>query len=203
MAKDFNRIQPAEYLRRYVSQGVRPDGRRLMETRSVSVNVGSVTTADGSALVKIGNTTVLCGIKAEFTLPGGENNDEGYVIPNFELSSVASPQSRSGPPSEEAQVISKFLSDLITRSSILNLHDLCIEVGKLAWVLYCDFACLDQDGSLTDASVVALVASIANLRLPHAIVNEYTGLGEVTGNKDVQLQLNSFPVTTTFGLFEG
>jgi exosome complex RNA-binding protein Rrp42 (RNase PH superfamily) len=30
----------------------------------VSINVGSIKTAEGSAIVKIGNTVVVCGIKA-------------------------------------------------------------------------------------------------------------------------------------------
>jgi exosome complex RNA-binding protein Rrp42 (RNase PH superfamily) len=30
----------------------------------VSINAGSIKTAEGSAIVKIGNTTVVCGIKA-------------------------------------------------------------------------------------------------------------------------------------------
>jgi ribonuclease PH len=43
---------------------VRPDGRSLKKFRPVSVNVGSIKTAEGSAIVKIGNTVVVCGIKA-------------------------------------------------------------------------------------------------------------------------------------------
>ena len=43
---------------------MRPDGRSLQEFRPVSINVGSIKTAEGSAIVKIGNTVVVCGIKA-------------------------------------------------------------------------------------------------------------------------------------------
>lgn len=48
---------------------VRPDGRTPEKTRSVTVNVKSINTADGSAIVRIGNTTVVCGIKAVSTVP--------------------------------------------------------------------------------------------------------------------------------------
>jgi exosome complex component RRP43 len=94
-------------------------------------------------------------------------------------------------------------STCIYRSSFINLESLCIEVGKLAWVLYCDLVCLDSDGSLTDASVVALLAALASMRLPGSRVNEDTGLGEVTDTEEVRLHLNGFPVATTFGLFDG
>jgi exosome complex component RRP43 len=130
-------------------------------------------------------------------------SNEGYVVPNFELSPVSSPNVHPGPPSEQEQVISQFLSDLVNKSSFINLESLCIEVGKLAWVLYCDLVCLDSDGSLTDASVVALLAALASMRLPGSRVNEDTGLGEVTDTEEVRLHLNGFPVATTFGLFDG
>lgn len=48
----------------FKAQGVRPDGRSLQKFRPVSINVGSIKTAEGSAIVKIGNTVVVCGIKA-------------------------------------------------------------------------------------------------------------------------------------------
>lgn len=48
----------------FQSQEVRPDGRELLQFRPVSVNIGTVTTAEGSAIARVGNTTVVCGIKA-------------------------------------------------------------------------------------------------------------------------------------------
>jgi exosome complex component RRP43 len=48
----------------FKAQDVRPDGRSLQTFRPVSINVGSIKTAEGSAIVKIGNTMVVCGIKA-------------------------------------------------------------------------------------------------------------------------------------------
>lgn len=51
----------------------------------------------------------------EFAVPGGEKSNEGYIVPNFELSPVSAPHVRPGPPSEQAQVISHFLSDLIKK----------------------------------------------------------------------------------------
>jgi exosome complex component RRP43 len=42
-------------------------------------------------------------------------SNEGYVVPNFELSPVSSPNVHPGPPSEQEQVISQFLSDLVNK----------------------------------------------------------------------------------------
>jgi exosome complex component RRP43 len=48
----------------FKAQNVRPDGRSLQTFRPVAINVGSIKTAEGSAIAKIGNTMVVCGIKA-------------------------------------------------------------------------------------------------------------------------------------------
>jgi exosome complex RNA-binding protein Rrp42 (RNase PH superfamily) len=48
----------------FQAKGVRPDGRGLQKFRPISINVDSIKTAEGSAIVKIGNTVVVCGIKA-------------------------------------------------------------------------------------------------------------------------------------------
>lgn len=57
-------IHPVKYYRDFLNNDIRPDGRQLNTFRPVIINVDSIGTADGSAIVKIGNTTVVCGIKA-------------------------------------------------------------------------------------------------------------------------------------------
>ena len=59
---------------------MRPDGRSLQKFRPASVNVGSIKTADGSAIVKIGNTVVVCGIKAVSGVQQGLVLRRGYVL---------------------------------------------------------------------------------------------------------------------------
>ncbi|CAB1333287.1 unnamed protein product [Coregonus sp. 'balchen'] len=63
MAAGFKTAEPLEYHRSFLKENCRPDGRELGEFRTTTLNIGSISTADGSALVKIGNTTVMCGIK--------------------------------------------------------------------------------------------------------------------------------------------
>lgn len=53
-----------KYYRDYLSHNIRPDGREFDKYRPIIVNLGSISTADGSAIAKIGGTTVVCGIKA-------------------------------------------------------------------------------------------------------------------------------------------
>ncbi|KAK7818498.1 hypothetical protein U0070_013057 [Myodes glareolus] len=72
MAAGFKTVEPLEYYRRFLKENCRPDGRELGEFRTTTVNIGSISTADGSALVKLGNTTVVCGVKAVGLLVSGD-----------------------------------------------------------------------------------------------------------------------------------
>lgn len=60
----FRTLHPIKYYRDYLSQNIRPDGRGFTDFRPIVLNVGSINTADGSSIAKVGNTTVVCGIKA-------------------------------------------------------------------------------------------------------------------------------------------
>ena len=40
---------------------------------------GSVTTADGSALVRLGDTTIVCGVKAEIAEPEIDLPNNGFI----------------------------------------------------------------------------------------------------------------------------
>lgn len=42
----------------------------------------------------------------------------------------------------------------------INLEELCLLKDKLAWCLYADLVCLDYDGALLDACIVALMACL-------------------------------------------
>lgn len=89
----FQRLHPDQYLNRFLDKGYRPDGRRIDAWRDVSINVGkysvllsrlclllgSIATADGSALVRMGDTTMVCGVKAEIAEPTGSSPNAGFV----------------------------------------------------------------------------------------------------------------------------
>ncbi len=76
----FKRLQPEEYHKQFYDQGLRPDGRTsLTALRPVSSSVSSIKTADGSSVVKQGDTAVVCGIKLEIAEPNPETPSEGTV----------------------------------------------------------------------------------------------------------------------------
>lgn len=171
MSASFKKLQPEEYLKQHYEQDLRPDGREgLSVLRPVSISVGSITTADGSAVVKQGQTVIVCGVKLELAEPVAERPKEGYIVPNLSLPALCHSQFKPGAPAEQAQTASQFLKEVLANSNLINLEDLCIQEAKWAWTVYIDLSCLNFGGNILDASVKALTAALRNVRLPKAEV---------------------------------
>ncbi|CAG5135188.1 unnamed protein product [Candidula unifasciata] len=202
MAEEIRIVQPKEYYKRFLEKDVRPDNRELAEFRPVVLNIGCVTTAEGSALIKIGNTTVICGVKAELAKPDADQPKDGFIVPNVELPPLCSSNFRPGPPGEQAQVLSQTMADVIADSQCLLSESLCICPGKLVWVLHIDLVCLDYDGNVMDACMVALVSALRNTVLPKVTVDEETGDIQTDPTTRVPLQVTCCPVATTFIVFD-
>ncbi|KAI8877705.1 hypothetical protein K501DRAFT_197623 [Backusella circina FSU 941] len=66
-------------------------------------------------MVRLGGTTVVCGVKAEVCEPAIDTPNKGYLVPNVELSPLCSPKFKQGPPGEKAQVVSQFIHQLFTK----------------------------------------------------------------------------------------
>ncbi|XP_076667794.1 exosome complex component RRP43 [Andrena cerasifolii] len=202
MDSQYKIIHPVKYLQDHLAQEVRPDGRQFLSFRPISVNISSITHADSSSVFKIGSTAVVCGIKAELAAPKTESPDCGYVVPNVELSPLCSPKFRPGPPSDQAQVISKTIDNILWNSAAIDLKSLCIHRGKLVWVLYCDLLCINYDGSIIDACIGALTAALSTLTLPEIIYNAETGDTSVHSTKRKQFPIKALPVSVTFAVFD-
>ncbi|KAK2464837.1 hypothetical protein APHAL10511_003136 [Amanita phalloides] len=201
----FQRLHPRVYLERFVAEDVRPDGRRFDEWRDISINIGSISTANGSALVRLGHTTVVCGVKAEIATPDLDTPNDGFLVPNLDLPALCSPKFKPGPPSEEAQVLSDRLYDtLVASGGLLSLSSLCIHPGKAAWVLYVDAMCINYDGNVFDASLLAMVAALRNTRLPKPTFDEESGKTVCSRQDWIELELDParLPVSMSFGTFD-
>jgi len=153
-------------------------------------------------LVRLGDTTVVCGVKAEIAEPELDKPNDGFFVPNVDLPAICSPRFKPGPPGEEAQVLSDRLNEALVSSGLLSLSSLCIERGKAAWVLYVDATCINYDGNVFDAALIAMVAALKNTRVPKAMYNEETGQTICSRETLVPLQLNRFPVSFSFGIFD-
>jgi len=203
MSLEFRTLQPSEFYFQHISAGVRPDGRCLAERRPLSVSAGNISTAEGSAVVRLGATTVVCGVRAELANPRPEEPELGYLVPNISLPPMCSTMFKPGPPSVAAQSASQFLATVLATSGCVKPEDLCISSGKLAWVLYIDLVCLDHSGNILDASVSAVTSALSTVTLPSVTVDSESGDVVVSSNDRKKLKLRSLPVSTSFAVFSG
>ena len=63
-----------------ISKGERIDGRELNEYRPITIDVNCIEKAEGSAIVSLGNTVSIAGVKAEIGTPFADTPNEGVLI---------------------------------------------------------------------------------------------------------------------------
>ena len=139
----FATLTPRPFLHAHLKQPspVRPNGRLPKEFRKPTINTGSLTHSNGSAVVRSGDTAIVCGVRGEILLasniprPPSDDIDEndlieelGLLVPNLELSTGCSPAHLPGnPPSTQAQSLSYRILSLLHHSNLISPADLCIE----------------------------------------------------------------------------
>ena len=65
---------------------MRPDGRQPDELRPVEIATGYLKTAEGSALITVGNTQVLCAASVETSVPPFlRNTGKGWVTAEYSM----------------------------------------------------------------------------------------------------------------------
>ncbi|KAK6127381.1 hypothetical protein DH2020_038863 [Rehmannia glutinosa] len=115
----FRRLFPLRFHERHLLESIRPDGRPLGKARDTTLMLGAAASASGSALAKIGCTTMLAAIKMEVMTPTVEAPEEGCIAIDFHMPPICSPLVRPGRPAEIAPVLSKQLSDTILRQGLI------------------------------------------------------------------------------------
>jgi exosome complex component RRP43 len=168
MTLDINKAaQPHNYYMKFIKENFRPDHRNLSDVRSFKVDLDCINTANGSALVKLGSTLVLCGVKAQLCKPKDDEPSRGFIIPNVDLPPLCSIKFKniSGNINEQAQYLTQLMYDIIKESKCIDEEDLCIKSGSLVWTLYIDIICLNYDGNLQDACCLAMISALKCTKL--------------------------------------
>jgi exosome complex component RRP42 len=171
-------------------EGKRLDGRGPDDYRPVTVEPGFVTTADGSALVRIGDTAVLAGVKLEPGKPFPDTPNAGVLTTNAELIPLSSPVFEPGPPQPGAIEVSRVVDRAIRAAEAIDLTRLCVTPGEKTWVCYVDLHVLDHSGNLIDAAMLAGVSALAHTTVPAKRF--------AIAESDYPLDLQHVPVECTF-----
>ncbi|KAF3792133.1 putative exosome complex exonuclease [Nymphaea thermarum] len=128
------------FIRGGIEQDLRPDGRRRLHYRPISIETGVIPQANGSARVRIGSTDVIVSVKGR----GGEEL-------SMELSTALRRCLLGGKSGAGAGI------DL----SALKVLD-----GKICWDLYIDGLVVSSDGDLLDALGAAVKTALSNTGIP-------------------------------------
>jgi len=188
-----------ETLASLVRKGIRLSGRGLENYRDISIELNYIPNAEGSALVKLGNTQVLVGVKLEVGTPYPDTPNEGTMVVSAEFVPTASPVFEPGPPDENAIELARVIDRSIRELKAIDLSKLVLIPGKKVWNVWIDIYVLDHDGNLIDASSIASLAALMVTKIPKA---EVTQEGEVKVDKSTYigpLPMNHKVVTVTVG----
>lgn len=108
----FARLEPELYFQRHIQEGLRPSLRTLEEFRPISVQHGPQVLPQciGSSVLRVGDTTVVCGITA------GTSQKPGAIYTNVEIMRG----SRTGPPTLEEMTTSQRLFQLANKTDLID-----------------------------------------------------------------------------------
>ena len=213
----------AQYIQQCISQNQRDDQRVLnphninQSCRKMTINNKSntLTHTYGQSHVTLGNTAILCGI----TLEVGKLSElvHGSIDARINIELVCTPACNN-----QKYTINKIDNNIVSinqqlnaiiRSSrcvdnnILNIINNTISnnatnLDQYCYVLYVDLICINDDGNLFDAALLACITALQNTYLP-----QYTNIDSDTNEltiseqrSTIPLQLNNIPIATTFAI---
>jgi ribonuclease PH len=142
---------------------IRTDQRNLSQMRPVKVTLDYLLTAEGSALIEIGNTRVLCAASVEESVPGFlRGSGKGWVTAEYSMlpraTATRTPREVSkGRASGRTMEIQRLIGRSLR--SVVDLEAL----GERSVILDCDV--LQADGGTRTASITgAYIAMSAAIR---------------------------------------
>lgn len=182
-----------KHILEYAAKNMRFDGRKLEEYRKIEVQRGVSSTAEGSAIVKIGETEVMAGVKMLIEKPYPDTPDQGSLMVGVEMLPMSNPAFESGPPSRDAIELARVVDRGVRESKAVDFKSLMIEHGAKVWIVSIDVVTINDAGNLFDASALATIAAIMDTKYP---VYDGTAIDYRT-KTDQKLPLNKIPVSVT------
>ncbi len=177
-----------------LAKGTRIDERKLTDYRPIRIETGVVQKANGSALVHLGKTKIMTGVKIDLGQPFPDTPNQGVLTVNAELVPLASPSFEPGPPSENAIELARVVDRGLREAKAIDLQKLCVLPGKKVMVVFVDVYVLDHDGNLIDASAISALSALLT-----SSMKQYELSGEEVHAKDelVPLPIQSEPIAVT------
>lgn len=175
-------------------EGKRADGRAFDEMREIKVEIDKFENAEGSAIVSLGETKILAGLKMDVGTPYPDNQDEGSISIGAEALPLAHPDYESGRPSDDEVELARVVDRGLRESKAIDFKKLCIVEGEAVWIGFLDFYALNGDGNLFDAGSIASLVTFNNAKIPKLDENNKIIMHEYDG----KIKLARQPLLTTF-----
>lgn len=138
---------------------VRTDGRAVDELRQVRITPGYLPYAEGSVLIEMGNTKVICGASLEDRVPPFlRNSGQGWVTAEYAMLPRATQQRTSreigrGGPSGRTHEIQRLIGRSLRAVADMNV------LGERTLTLDCDV--LQADGGTRTAAITGAYVAFA------------------------------------------
>jgi ribonuclease PH len=138
---------------------VRTDGRAVDELRAVRITPGYLPYAEGSVLIEMGNTKVICGASLEDRVPPFlRNSGKGWVTAEYAMLPRATQQrtsreARRGGPSGRTHEIQRLIGRSLRAVADMNI------LGERTLTLDCDV--LQADGGTRTAAITGAYVAFA------------------------------------------
>lgn len=138
---------------------MRSDGRGAAESRPLTITTNYLLTAEGSALIQIGHTRVLCAATVEDTVPQFlRNSGKGWVTAEYSMlpraTSTRSPREvTKGKPSGRTHEIQRLIGRSLR--SVVDLQAL----GERSIIVDCDV--IQADGGTRTAAITGAYVALA------------------------------------------
>ncbi|MEM2856470.1 MAG: exosome complex protein Rrp42 [Candidatus Nitrosocaldaceae archaeon] len=183
-----------EQMEALLKVGKRLDGRGLTDYRELKIETGLIKKAEGSALVSLGNTQVIAGVKIEVDKPFPDMPDKGLLICNAEVLPLASAYAEPGPPDEAAIELARVVDRGIRESEMIDLSKLVIKENEKVYAVFIDVSILNTDGNLFDATSYAVVSALLTTKIPkYEIINNEL----IKTNEFINMPINTIPISVT------
>ena len=177
-----------------LARGKRLDERAPDQHRPITIQTGVIQKANGSAIVTLGNTEVIAGVKIATGTPFPDTPDKGLLVVNAEILPLASPYAEPGPPSEDAIELARVVDRGIRESEMVDLKKLCIIEGKTVYTVFVDVNIMNVDGNLFDATSYAVVSALRTAKMKKYVVeNEKV----VVKGEEIPVPVERTPVSVT------
>ncbi|MBN2142759.1 exosome complex protein Rrp42 [Candidatus Woesearchaeota archaeon] len=188
-------MNPAEkeHMIEALNKGIRLDGRKKDEFRPITIEVGTLSTAEGSAIVTCGETKVVAGIKMDVAKPYPDSQEDGVMMFSSEMLPLSNPNFEMGPPKIESIEVARVIDRGIREGHAMDTKKLCITPGELVWNVMVDVLPLNFDGNLIDIGGMAALTALYSAKMPK-LENDKV----VPGTKTEEgIPLNAMPLPVT------